>query len=434
MTQTIINLGTGGAVLNGQNGSTAGADSNDALFLDWSGLNHVYLPGVASNFLSVPDEAALDITGDIDIRVQVSADDWTPSAQGWIVTKWGAVGVARQSYSLVLNTNGTLRLYWTTDGDTDIFRSSTVATGLTDNSVKWVRATLDVNNGASGHDVAFYLSDDGATWTQLGTTVTTAGVTSVYSGDEPLRVGTANLGGTVFGGRIYRAQVFNGIDGTKVLDVDTSVITTGAATTFNALTGQTVTINRSTSGRKTVAVVSPVWLFGTDDYMEVADNDLLDFDALGSFTAIGVTRSWDTFGGLDALLSKRSGASSGAGYDLRNGAVNPATILGEFGGTTGVSNVARTSSSRSAGTLFLITLVRDVASTSSSLYLNSVLEQTGADTSGGSLANTFPFRVGRFGSSTEYADMELIAVSIFRRALTATEIAQISDYYQARLS
>jgi hypothetical protein len=69
--QVILNLGTGGSDLNGQNGSTSGADSNDARFLEWPGDNagnYVYLPGVASNYLSVPDEAALDITGDIDIR------------------------------------------------------------------------------------------------------------------------------------------------------------------------------------------------------------------------------------------------------------------------------------------------------------------------------------------------------------------------------
>ena len=51
--------------------------------------------------------------------------------------------------------------------------------------------------------------------------------------------------------------------------IDTSVLKTGAETSFTALTGQTVTITRSTSGRKTAIVTQPCWLFGTDDYMEV---------------------------------------------------------------------------------------------------------------------------------------------------------------------
>jgi hypothetical protein len=92
MTQTIVNLGTGGAALNGQNGSTSGADSNDALFLDWDGENYVYLPGVASNYMSVPDEAALDITGDIDIRVQVAMDDWTSGSSYGLIAKFSDVG------------------------------------------------------------------------------------------------------------------------------------------------------------------------------------------------------------------------------------------------------------------------------------------------------------------------------------------------------
>jgi hypothetical protein len=133
MTQTIINLGTGGAALNGQNGSTAGADSNDALFLDWPGDNagnYVYLPGVGGNYLSVPDEAALDITGDIDIRVQVAMDDWTPTAAQTLLSKYSTS--SGFSYLLRLETSGALRLFWSEDGTTNKSATSTAATGITE--------------------------------------------------------------------------------------------------------------------------------------------------------------------------------------------------------------------------------------------------------------------------------------------------------------
>ena len=84
--QEVENLGWGGSALNAQLGSSSGADSNDPKYLDWDGENYVYLPGVSGNYLSVPDEAALDITGDIDIRVQVAMDDWTPAADQVLVS------------------------------------------------------------------------------------------------------------------------------------------------------------------------------------------------------------------------------------------------------------------------------------------------------------------------------------------------------------
>ncbi|MFZ9922746.1 MAG: hypothetical protein ACO3E4_07535, partial [Candidatus Nanopelagicaceae bacterium] len=269
---TINNLGTAGSLLPTTVGSSTAADSNDPKFLDHTGTNYVYLPGVASNYLSVPDANDLDITGDIDLRAYVAMDDWTPAGVREIIAKYSTALGNQRSYRLGLNTTGTLLLYWTTDGTsgTVITKESTTGIVAADGALLWVRATLDVDNGASGNDVKFYTSTDGSTWTQLGTTVTTAGTTSIYAGTAILEMGSVNNGSTnPTAMKVFRGQVYNGIDGTKVLDVDTSVITAGSATSFTAVTGQTVTINRSTSGRKTVAVTQPLWLLGTDDYMEV---------------------------------------------------------------------------------------------------------------------------------------------------------------------
>ena len=267
---TLTNAGKAGALLPTTVGSSLAADSNDPKFLAHDGTNYVYLTGVAQNTLSVPDSAALDITGDIDVRVRIAMDDWTPAAAQTLASKNDGTS---NSWRFDVNTTGVIRFIWTTDGVTanQIVKSSTVAPTIADGSVKWIRVTLDVDNGASGNDVKFWTSDDGTTWTQLGTTVTTAGVTSIWAGTSNVEIGSyGSLNTGNIAGKVYRAQIYSDITGTtKVLDVDTSVITTGAATSFTAVTGQTVTINRSTSGRKTVAVTQPTWLFGTDDYMEV---------------------------------------------------------------------------------------------------------------------------------------------------------------------
>jgi hypothetical protein len=428
MTQTIINLGTGGAVLNGQNGSTASADSNDALFLDWTGLNYVYLSGVNGNLLIVPDEAALGITGDVDIRVQMALDDWTPTAESVLVSKWGISGT-RSFYMSVL-TSGVLRIVWSTDGATNAgVKDSTVATGIADGTVKWVRVTLDVDNGASGNDVKFFTSDDGATWTQLGATVTTSGATSIFSGSAVLGIGAQSNATVSAAGKFYRAQVLNGIGGTTVLDVDTSAIASGAATTFTALTGQTVTISRSTSGRKSVAVVSPVWLFGVDDFIDVVSNDLLNFGASDSFTVMAIVRQWATPLSAGVYVSKRDVSASTSGWALRSATTTLAPQFNTF--DTGARNT--TGALFTAGTLQVLAGQVSEAAGTQSVWQNNVV----ATTSGavGSLSNTKKLRIGAADAGAiSPQEFEGIAFVVFRRLLTQAEIQSITAYYQARLS
>jgi len=265
--QAIKNLGWGGSALDATAGSTTAADSNDPQYLAWDGINYVYTPGVALNYLSVPDSNNLDITGDIDLRWQGAMDDWSPTALSALVNKWNTGAL---SYNLSLGADARLYFYWSPDGTTSINKNSTVVVPFTDGTIGWVRVTMDVDNGASGNDIKFFTSTDGIVWTQLGATVTTAGVTSLFASTTPININAASFGnGQPTAGRVYRAQILSGIDGVPVLDCDTSVIASGSATSFTALTGQTVTINRSTSGRKTTVVTHPVWLFGTDDFMEV---------------------------------------------------------------------------------------------------------------------------------------------------------------------
>jgi hypothetical protein len=262
---TIANLGTAGSLLPTTLGSSTAADSNDPKFLDHTGTNYVYLPGVTTSFLSVPNDSPVQITGDIDVRQWVALDDWTPSSDNEVGSKTGGAGSRGWIFQVI--STGALRLTYSADGTTLLTRTSTATISAADGSNLWVRFTLDVDNGAGSNETKFFTSTDGTNWTQLGATVTNAGTTSIFNTPAVVR---DNGGSTSKAGKLYRFQIFASIDGTdKRLDVDTSVITAGSATSFTAVTGQTVTINRSASGRKTVAVTQPTWLFGTDDYMEV---------------------------------------------------------------------------------------------------------------------------------------------------------------------
>ena len=430
--QVLDNQGWGGTALTTQLGSSATADSNDPKYLSWSGSNYLYLPGVVGNYASTPDSAALDIVGDLDIRVQVALDDWTPSTQARLVDKVSAVNGG--GYALDIQTGGAPILFWSQTGIDYIGKAATVATGLTDGSIKWVRATLDVNNGASGNDVKFFLSDNGIDWTQLGTTVTTAGTTSIQANTSPVQIGQAE--GNVFpaAGKFYDVQIFNGIDGTKVLDVDTSIILNGSETSFLAKTGQVITINRPTTGKKAAAVVYPLWLFGTDDYMEVADNSLIDFAATDSFTLFAVGRQFTTFGTNDAILAKKANTTNTtAGYLLGNDGTTAQLGRMQIGdGAAGTDAV--TGASRVSGTLTSLAAVRNVSTDNTIVYLNGTAGTAVTDTTTATLANAEVMRLGRLsGAGTEYNDMELVAAAIFRRALSATEITTITNYYNSRV-
>ena len=184
--------------------------------------------GAAGNYASTPDHNRLDIVGDIDIRARVAPDDWTPAAINTILSKW--LAAADFSYLLRIAIDGTLDLSWTTDGTggTVVTVASSVVTGFTDGTIHWVRATLDVATG----NVNFYTSDDGDSWTQLGAADQGGGgATSIFSGGSVLEVGSDSAGtDSPFDGKIYRAQVFDGIAGTLVFDADPQDVSTHGVT------------------------------------------------------------------------------------------------------------------------------------------------------------------------------------------------------------
>ncbi len=198
------------------------------------------MPGTENAYVGCPDASALDITGDIDIRVDYSLLSWRAAQD--LIGKYTSTSNQR-SYLLQLNSRGAICLTWSTDGTTTGLRTavSTVPVPIPAGHRLALRATLDVNNGASGRTATFYTSDtiDG-TWTQLGDTVITSGTTSIYSSTATLRVGntpsiTAPLeSGDPYNdftdtlyetsdpptGICYAAQVRSGIGGSVVANPD----------------------------------------------------------------------------------------------------------------------------------------------------------------------------------------------------------------------
>lgn len=259
------------------------------------------------DYASTPDHADLDITGDIDIRCVVALDDWTPTSQKTVFSKWSASVPADWSYVLSVRTDGTLRLQWRTTGQLEDNAFSSVAPTVSNGAILAIRATLDVNNGAGGRDVKFYTkattgasafadcaSDSG--WTQLGTTQTTGATSSIKSGAAVVAAGANEEGGSEFvAGKYYAAVVKNGIDGTTAANPDFTAQTPGA-TSFDDGTGKTWTLAGN------AAITNPVIPTGLTSGTDSTDQSV--------FTTASITPTADSLVLLSVLNTKAESADT----------------------------------------------------------------------------------------------------------------------------
>ncbi len=201
----------------------------------------LYLTGDSATYASAPDAAALDITGDIDIRVEVTLSDWAQDAP--LVTKQHEPD--QISYGLGLTSDGVLLLDWTEDGTFDSYVSaeSTEAPTPDETGRLAVRATLDVDDGSGNWVATFYTgpSIDGP-WTQLGDPVTDSFTTNIFAGSAPLEIGTYDAGQALLVGIVHAVEIRDGIDGTVVANPDLTAQTSGASS-FVDDAGNTWTIN-----------------------------------------------------------------------------------------------------------------------------------------------------------------------------------------------
>lgn len=193
-----------------------GAASGTAVEFGYPAEDFLLIDGTSGDYASTPDAASLDITGDIDLRVRVSMDDWTPAAESTLIAKYTATGNQR-SYALAVTATGALIFRWSEDGTAEKTETSSATTGFTDGTTHWVRATLDVDLGGTDAAVDFYTSEDGTTWTALGAQQLNGATTSIFASTAVLELGS-QTGGTVnrLAGKIFEAEVLSGIAGTSV--------------------------------------------------------------------------------------------------------------------------------------------------------------------------------------------------------------------------
>lgn len=206
------------------------------------------LPGSAGNYASTPHHASIALTGDLDVRALISLDDWTPSVQMGLVGKWTLTGNQR-SWLFAIGTGGNLQFYTSTDGTASVLTSSDNAISLAAGPLL-VRATIDVNNGASGRTITFYTATATATgiqtgpWTTLGPAkIVATAITLFNATSAPLEVGSWNVGANSnMIGITHQMQLRSGIDGTVVANPAFDAQATNT-TSFADSAGRTWTVS-----------------------------------------------------------------------------------------------------------------------------------------------------------------------------------------------
>ena len=412
-----------------QNGSAAGADTNDALGKTHDGVQYVFFPGSNSNYLSIPDSAALSVTGSLDLRARIAMDDWTPAGVSDVIAKYTTTGNQR-AYKLAVNTDGKLACTTSSDGTNNQTEFSSVATGFANGSRHWIRATYDV----SDDDVEFFTADGdlenptASDFTQLGTTQAGGGFGSVFDSTAEVTLCGLNAGtAEMWAGDLYRAQIYDGIDGTLELDVALADATQPYATFIErSVNAATVTINRSSSGLVSTIIDRDQWLFTTDDFQKIpvdADHPELDFAADEDFTLAAVFRSVDSANNV-RLIDKRGSAGSGYFINMRTSEAGYRFHIFDASANTPVTT------DTALGDQLLRSIIgrRDTTADDLDIFTDGVVDATSVtDTTTATLATSSEFRIGTSTESADHYEGALMAVALWRSALTAAQITEAHD-------
>lgn len=196
----------------------------------------LYVTGDAGSYASTPDDVAVDITGDIDVRAMIAPVDWTPNTDSCIAAKYATTSDQR-SWHLTLQPAGNLRFAWSTDGTSGgVTNHDSVVTGYTNGTTHWVRVTRDSTTG----DVVFYTSENGDLWTQLGTTQSGASG-AMFDSSAALTVG-GRVDGDVANAKIFYFELHDGINGTVVANPNFRIRGSGTSS-FSDNAGRTWSYN-----------------------------------------------------------------------------------------------------------------------------------------------------------------------------------------------
>lgn len=158
-----------------------------------NGETYVHFTGTSSG----AQYQAASITGDLRIEFRVRLANYANGSSSQVVVAQYTSSGNQICFDCGFTSAGRPYFEWSTDGTTTgrISKTATATPSTANGAWCWIAVEHDVDNGASGNDVKFYTGSQNAstgviTWTQLGSTVTTSGVTSHFNSTGPYTIGS----------------------------------------------------------------------------------------------------------------------------------------------------------------------------------------------------------------------------------------------------
>lgn len=190
------------------------------------GTHFLDLDGTETSYATTPDHAALDITGDVDLRWDGEANWYGPGAT-MLIGKWGASG--ERSYHMRLQ-DGLLYMQVHINATAFVFAGATLP-ALPGRAA--LRTVLDADNGAGSWTIShFWAESIAGPWTPVGDPfVGTSSPVTVHLSSAPLTISPSHLTAVPprrpLDGKVYKAQVWGA--GVLVADPDFTAQPLGTA-------------------------------------------------------------------------------------------------------------------------------------------------------------------------------------------------------------
>lgn len=384
----------------------------------------------SSQHLYSADNSDLSITGQVTLSAWVNPD--TVTGTQTIAGKWDG---ANESYLLSLN-GSAVRMSIDASGNYAETASGALATG----SYQHVVGVYD--NAAA--TVSIYVNGVKKSVTVTGTLPTSiaddAGRFSV--GAEDSTSGTSNyFNGKVDDLRLYSralnanevAALFKWTPSTTSYAVKPNIVgrwklDDGYADTAQDSGSSNLDGNLAGGTSCPAAGACPTWTSGkidkaldfdgSDDYVEVSDNAVLDIT--GDFTLT----AWiypDTLGASRAIVSKRDTSSNNGGYSITLGANGEVYCQTNSGAAN--TNSYTANSVIAVSNWYHVAVVR--SGTTCDVYINGANKTGTYGTHTTLAANNSALRFGRSPSSTEPFDGKIDEVQVYSTALSPVEVATV---------
>lgn len=282
--------------------------------------------------VTTPHSDAVEMSGDLDVRVEIDAFLQDSASNQAIFGKWDDSDPAEQQWMLRIFTEFAVFQFRDAAGVERFAFCYLSAFGG-----KILRATYDVDNGTGNYAVRWYQADDwdNPSWLEISVELVGSGVVGLQATtSSPLRIGITDVSSTPdrlpWIGYGYRFQLRRGIKGLIVADADFGPVP-GGATSFADTRGNTWTVSGG------ARVVDRSYRFHGEVNEWPSTSDVSDTDSYVTVTAQSRMRR-DAIGDpLKSILSRRVPGYRPRAYWPCEDGENSSRIYSPVGGVSPMS-------------------------------------------------------------------------------------------------